>query len=66
MFKIMGKLSGRKKLTLKEIGDLWLQSKKLNVKESSYCNYKRNLEDHIYPVIRQSEKCMYRILSLNY
>ncbi|WP_337403502.1 site-specific integrase [Porcipelethomonas sp.] len=51
MFKIMGKLSGRKKLTLKEIGDLWLQSKKLNVKESSYCNYKRNLEDHIYPVI---------------
>ena len=47
----MGKLSGRKKLTLKEIGDLWLQSKKLNVKESSYCNYKRNLEDHIYPVI---------------
>ena len=51
MFKIMGKLSGRKKLTLKEIGDLWLQSKKLSVKESSYCNYKRNLEDHIYPAI---------------
>lgn len=51
MFKIMDKLSGRKKLTLKEMGELWLQSKKLSVKESSYCNYKRNLEDHIYPVI---------------
>lgn len=51
MFKIMGKLSSRKKLSLKEIGELWLQSKKLSVKESSYCNYKRSLEDHIYPAI---------------
>ncbi len=49
MFKIIS--HGRKKFTLMEIGDLWLQSKKLNVKSSSYCNYKRTLEKHIYPAL---------------
>ena len=44
MFKITGK-----KFTMKEIGELWLQSKKLNVKSSSYCSYKRTLDKHIYP-----------------
>ena len=47
MFKIIS--HGKKKLTIKAVGDLWLQSKKLNVKSSSYCSYKRSLEDHIYP-----------------
>lgn len=50
MFSIISKL-GNKKLTLKELGELWLQSKKLNVKESSFYNYKRNLYDYIYPVL---------------
>ncbi len=38
MFKIIS--HGKKKLTIKAVGDLWLQSKKLNVKSSSYCSYK--------------------------
>ena len=47
MFKIIS--HGGKKFTMKEIGELWLQSKKLNVKSSSYCSYKRTLDKHIYP-----------------
>lgn len=50
MFSIISKL-GNKKFTLKELAELWLQSKKLNVKESSFCNYKRNLYDYIYPLL---------------
>lgn len=49
MLSFIGYLRNRKKLTLIEIGDLWLESKKFNVKSSTYCNYKRKLEDHIYP-----------------
>lgn len=51
MFSIIGNLGNKKKLTLMEIGELWLQSKKNCVKSSTYCNYKRNLEDYIYPSI---------------
>lgn len=50
MFSIISKF-GNKKLTLMEISELWLQSKKLSVKESSFYNYKRNLYDYIYPVL---------------
>ena len=49
MFKIIS--NGKKKLTIKAVGDLWLQSKKLNVKSSSYYNYKRILEKHIYTTL---------------
>lgn len=49
MFKIIS--HGKKKLTIKAVGDLWLQSKKLNVKSSSYYNYKRILEKHIYTAL---------------
>lgn len=49
MFKIIS--NGKKKLTIKAVGDLWLQSKKLNVKSSSYYNYKRILEKHIYTAL---------------
>ena len=45
----MFKTYGRKKITLMAVGEQWLQSKKLNIKSSSYCNYKRTLEKHIYP-----------------
>lgn len=38
----------RKKLTLIEISELWLESKKFSVKLSTYCNYKQKLEDYIY------------------
>ena len=51
MFNFIGNLGNKKKLTLMEISELWLQSKKFSVKSSTYCNYKRNLEDHIYPVL---------------
>lgn len=50
MFRIISKF-GSKKLTLKELGELWLQSKKFSVKSSTYCNYKRNLYDYIYPFL---------------
>lgn len=49
MFKIIS--HGKKKLTIKAVGDLWLQSKKLNVKSSSYYSYQRNLDKHIYPAL---------------
>lgn len=51
MFSFIGNLGNKKKLTLMEISELWLQSKRFSVKSSTYCNYKRNLEDHIYPSI---------------
>ncbi len=39
----------RKKLTLIEISELWLESKKFSVKLSTYCNYRQKFEDYIYP-----------------
>lgn len=49
MFNFIGNLGNKKKLTLMEISELWLQSKKLSVKESSFYNYKQKLDDHILP-----------------
>ena len=49
MFNFIGSLGNKKKLTLMEISELWLQSKKLSVKESSFYNYKQKLDDHILP-----------------
>ena len=48
MFSFIG-TRNRKKLTLIEISELWLKSKKFSVKLSTYCNYKQKLEDYIYP-----------------
>lgn len=48
MFNFIG-TRNKKKLTLIEISELWLESKKFSVKLSTYCNYKQKLEDYIYP-----------------
>ena len=48
MFNFIG-TRNRKKLTLIEISELWLKSKKFSVKLSTYCNYKQKLDDYIYP-----------------
>lgn len=48
MFNFIG-TRNRKKFTLIEISELWLESKKFSVKLSTYCNYKQKLEDYIYP-----------------
>lgn len=48
MFNFIG-TRNRKKLTLIEISELWLESKKFSVKLSTYCNYKQKLEDYISP-----------------
>ena len=48
MFSFIG-TRNRKKLTLIEISELWLKSKKFSVKLSTYCNYRQKLEDYIYP-----------------
>lgn len=63
MFKIIS--HGKKKLTIKAVGDLWLQSKKLNVKSSSYCSYKRSLEDHIYPELGELRYSSVSLIQLN-
>lgn len=47
MFSFIG-TRNKKKLTLIEISELWLESKKYSVKLSTYCNYKQKLEDYIY------------------
>ena len=47
MFNFIG-TRNRKKLTLIEISELWLELKKFSVKLSTYCNYKQKLEDYIY------------------
>ena len=48
MFNFIG-TRNRKKLTLIEISELWLKSKKFSVKLSTYCNYRQKFEDYIYP-----------------
>ena len=48
MFNFIG-TRNRKKLTLIEISELWLESKKFSVKLSTYCNYRQKFEDYIYP-----------------
>ena len=40
-----------KRLTVKELGKQWLKNKKLTVKQSTYANYSRLLNDHIYPYL---------------
>lgn len=63
MFKIV--FHGKKKLTVRAVGDLWLQSKKLKVKSSSYSSYKRSLEDHIYPEIGEMKYSSVSLTQLN-
>lgn len=47
----MFKLSGKKNITIKYLGEQWLESKKTTVKQSTYSNYKRLLNDHIFDKI---------------
>ena len=39
------------KLTVKEVCSEWLESKRLTVKKSTYANYSRLLNNHIYPLL---------------
>lgn len=47
MFKLMGK----KNMTIKYIGEKWLENKKMTVKQSTFANYSRLLNDHIFPAL---------------
>lgn len=42
------RFSGKKNMTIKSLGEQWLEDKKLTVKPSTYNNYKRLLIDHIF------------------
>ncbi|MEF2682088.1 MAG: site-specific integrase, partial [Oscillospiraceae bacterium] len=41
-------LIGKKNMTIKYLGEQWLENKKMTVKPSTYNNYKRLLNDHIF------------------
>ena len=41
-------LIGKKNMTIKYLGEQWLENKKMTVKPSTYNNYKRLLIDHIF------------------
>ena len=44
----MFRLSGKKNMTIRFLGEQWLENKKMTVKLSTYNNYKRLLNDHIF------------------
>lgn len=41
----------KQKRTVKEIADEWLADKKITVKPASYSNYKRLMDNHVFPYI---------------
>ena len=45
------RFSGKKNMTIKSLGEQWLEDKKLTVKPSTYANYSRLLNDHIIPAL---------------
>ncbi|MEF2680405.1 MAG: N-terminal phage integrase SAM-like domain-containing protein, partial [Oscillospiraceae bacterium] len=44
-------LIGKKNMTIKYLGEQWLENKKMTVKPSTYANYSRLLNDHIIPAL---------------
>ncbi len=47
----MFRLSGKKNMTIRFLGEQWLENKKMTVKPSTYANYSRLLNDHIIPAL---------------